>query len=1237
MNEPHDPNRTVHVPSVPADSLDAGPTADFAGPRSSLGAMQADVLTGAEGESTRPDTEATAGNLPMVPGYRVLHEIARGGMGRVLAAFDFALDRDVAIKILLPGMQADRFVRESKITARLPHPGIPPVHALGTLADGSPFLAMKLIAGHTLAEEIKRGDRPRLLQAFLQVCQAVGFAHSKGILHRDLKPANVMVGAFGEVQVMDWGLAKEVRKDEGGRMKDEKEATDGSSSSFILHPSSLQADPSQTTDYRAVGESTDERTQVGQVLGTPTYMAPEQARGEATDARADVFALGGILCAILTGHPPFGGRTRLEVTRRAGEADLAEANARLDSCGADTELVALCRRCLSPSPADRPAEGQAVADALTAYLGGVQEKLRKAELERAAAEARAVEEAHTRQMAEAKAMEERRRRRATLALAAAVLALVVLSGGGAAWWWQHRTAIVRDVEAALDEVHGHVEGERWPEARASLERAEGRLGGSGPQTLQDRVQQMRTDVDMVAELEAIRLRPAETGKRTMGFDYSQAAVEYAAAFRKYGIDVDQMDASEAVARVQRSAIRELLLAGLADWKRSKPNAEQFKLQAIIEGADDNVWRQALRKAARAKDIDTLRTLAGQEEMLNQPPGVISLICLDLQEQGLLKEVITILAQTQRRVPGDFWINYQLGYILSWNVRPRQSEQAIAYFRAAVALRPKSAAAHSVLGAAMYEKGDLDGAIAACRQAIALDPNHVYAYDNLGKALLDKGHLDDAVAAFRQSLAIEPKDDRAHVGLGLVLIARKDPEGANAEFRNAIALNSRNVIAHANLGQVHKTMGHLNRAIDEYRKAIAIDPTDAGLHISLGHLLKDKGDSEGAIGEYQKALVIDPTTTRLGVAYCWELIQRGRLEEARTAWQKVLEQEPTDYDSWHNYAELCLFLGQEDAYRRTRTAQLERFGNTTNPVVADRLAKASLLLPGSPEELRQAAALADRALAAGPEYEWYAYFQLVKALAEYRQGRWDSSAELAKAAATRLPSHSAVTVPAQLLQAMVQYRKGQTTLAQKTLAGAVSAISGNEASAVSGDAWICHILRREAETLILPNLGPFLQGAYRPKDGDECLALSVAIRCRGAYLAGARAFAATFPADPKLADDLNSFLRYYAACLAARAGCGYDQEAHASDDRERARWRTQALDWLRADLAAWTKLADEPKEHDLIRQVLQHWQKDTDLASLRDAAALTKLPPEERAAYESLWADLAALLKKAKTPAVKDGK
>ena len=386
MNEHHNPNVTADIPPAAADS-----------PHTADPLFQTDPAHGSastDGSRTGAyipvDPSPRAGDdLPTVPGYRVLREIARGGMGKILAAHDLSLDRDVAIKVLLPGAPSDRFVRESKITARLPHPGIPPVYALGTLPDRSPFLALKLIAGQTLAAEMTTADRPRLLQAFTQVCQAVGFAHSRSVIHRDLKPANVMVGAFGEVQVMDWGLAKDLAS---------QETTDEPRSSAVPPDSFVGTDADQTTDQRAPGESTDDQTQAGTVLGTPAYMAPEQARGEPTDARADVFSLGGILCKILTGRPPFNGKSALEVIQRARVADLAEANARLDGCGADAELVALCRRCLSPNPADRPANGQAVADALTAYLNGVQDRLHAVERERAVAGAKAIEERRRRKI-----------------------------------------------------------------------------------------------------------------------------------------------------------------------------------------------------------------------------------------------------------------------------------------------------------------------------------------------------------------------------------------------------------------------------------------------------------------------------------------------------------------------------------------------------------------------------------------------------------------------------------------------------------------------------------------------------------------------------------------------------------------------------------------------------------------------------------------------------------------------
>ncbi|HYH65024.1 MAG TPA: serine/threonine-protein kinase, partial [Urbifossiella sp.] len=362
--------------------------------------------------------------LPDVPGYAVTGELARGGMGRVLAATDPVFGREVAVKVLLPAADpadaARRFRREAVITGRLSHPNIPPAHVLGTLADGSPFLDMKLVRGDTLAAQLKARpdpghDLPRLVGVFEAICQAVGYAHTKGVVHRDLKPANVMVGAFGEVQVMDWGIAWE--KDEGGRMKDESDAAPVSDSSFILPPSSFP------------------------IVGTPSYMAPEQARGEAIDARADVFALGGVLCATLTGHAAFRGRDAREVTAKAAAADVADAHARLDACGADPELVALAKRCLAPDRVDRPADGTAVAADVAAYRAGVEARLRAAERERAAADARAAEW--------------RKRRTVLLALGAA-LAVIVAGGVGVVVWrgWEanRREAEERQERAVAGEA-----------------------------------------------------------------------------------------------------------------------------------------------------------------------------------------------------------------------------------------------------------------------------------------------------------------------------------------------------------------------------------------------------------------------------------------------------------------------------------------------------------------------------------------------------------------------------------------------------------------------------------------------------------------------------------------------------------------------------------------------------------------------------------------------------------------
>src|SRR5262245_36404621 len=368
---------------------------------------------------------APAADLPQVPGHELSGEVGRGGMGVVYRARDLALDRDVAVKLLQDGYPADspiarRFADEARITAQLQHPGIPPVHDLGTLPDGRPFLAMKLIKGSTLdhllaARPDPAHGRGRFVAAFEQVCQAVGYAHAHDVIHRDLKPSNVMVGAFGEVQVMDWGLAKVLTA--RGRPPG---------------PPDTALDTAAGTAIRPARDA-DQETQAGSLLGTPAYMPPEQAIGavDRIDARSDVFSLGGVLCAVLTGRPPYAAGTTEATRQLAARARLDDARARLAACGAEPGLVALCLRCLAPEPADRPRDaGEVAAAAVAALRAAAEERARRAELERVQAEGEARE-------AMARATAQRQRRRLLLA-ASGVIALVLLAGLGVSLWQMFR-------------------------------------------------------------------------------------------------------------------------------------------------------------------------------------------------------------------------------------------------------------------------------------------------------------------------------------------------------------------------------------------------------------------------------------------------------------------------------------------------------------------------------------------------------------------------------------------------------------------------------------------------------------------------------------------------------------------------------------------------------------------------------------------------------------------------------
>lgn len=274
--------------------------------------------------------------------YRLLEEIESGGMGTIYRARDLKLARDVAIKVLKLEPSATpeavgAFANEARIVSHLSHPGIVPIYDCGTTKDCRPYHVMKLIGGCTLQEMLSCGESTpaMLLSVFVEICNTMAYAHSHSVIHLDLKPANIMVGEFGEVYVMDWGLAR----------------FEGES-------------PAHPEDWQLAAGHPDLSTCIA---GTPEYMSPEQARGQSVDAQADVFAMGAILCEILIGQAPYKGKNVRQAHRQALKASMGKVLDDLEVCDTDRALVQLTKRCLAPGRRERPRDATEVAKELSSY------------------------------------------------------------------------------------------------------------------------------------------------------------------------------------------------------------------------------------------------------------------------------------------------------------------------------------------------------------------------------------------------------------------------------------------------------------------------------------------------------------------------------------------------------------------------------------------------------------------------------------------------------------------------------------------------------------------------------------------------------------------------------------------------------------------------------------------------------------------------------------------------------
>jgi tetratricopeptide (TPR) repeat protein len=853
-----------------------------------VGALIGDALDDSSDISGSGDaSEATAFELAGGP-YRVLGVLARGGMGVVLRGHDEELGRDVAIKVLRAGSRDAanarlRFVEEAQVAGQLEHPGIVPIYHLGTDDAGRPFFAMKLVEGETLASRLdertgSHDGRGRFLALLLQVCQTVAYAHARRVIHRDLKPANVMIGAFGEVQVLDWGLAK-----------------------VLGTPDRVpQADGEARAAPETVRTDSGSASVTGTVMGTPRYMPPEQALGEVErlDRRSDVFSLGAILCEILTGEPPFTGE-REAAMQAAREAQLEPAFERLERCGADPALIALARRALAPLPADRPADAGELATEIERSLTAVEERAHAAEL---AAEA-----------ARASAQSERRAKRMTLAFTVSAAVFAVILIGVFQWRALERTRDAlrssEDVDAALNvaserfavaQAASPEDEAAWDATQLALETAENLASDReltdevaeklehlraaftpARESARNAARQLRMDNALVDALEEIR---APTRDGADPYDYPRMRAQYEAVFEVYGIDFD--NEVQALEKLRASAIAEQLAAALDHWALCNQVLSERGMQDRLLDTNrllrlaietDPDWdRRWVREGLINQDLESLRALDPFEDRFG--PEAIDLLSVGFRILGDDEAAAELLLTAAQQYPGDYWLNLHLALVLRATSPDGLSESALEYFRAALGARPESNAARHLLGSDLVRLGRIQEARTLFEELTDRDRENGHLLAHLGECIVLQEGREAARETLSRAVEYSPYDSYALSWYGRTLEVTDSAWEAVVPLRLAYEIEP-NAMAAGHLGGALSAAGDNLAAYDIYRAGMSFDPDNWNLLYNAGTIARELGDTDRAEQLLLRCTEVRPEFAEARCNLAWVYVDVGRFDEA----------------------------------------------------------------------------------------------------------------------------------------------------------------------------------------------------------------------------------------------------------------------------------------------------------------------------------------------------------------------
>jgi serine/threonine-protein kinase len=1143
---------------------------------------------------TPPDADAVtplphSAGLPQVPGYAVEAVLGRGGMGVVYKARHLALKRTVALKMLAAGhclpAERARFKAEAEAVARLQHPNIVQIHEVGE-AGGLPFFALEFVEGGSLATRLAGRDLPprdaaRLVGA---LAEAMHLAHSRNLVHRDLKPANVLLGGEADTpidqcqpKVTDFGLARQLDVDSG-------------------------------------------QTQEGVVMGTPSYMAPEQAEGRAHAAgpAADVYALGAILYECLTGRPPFKGATLLETLQQVRGQEPAAPSVLNRQVPRDLDTI--CLKCLRKPPEQRYSSARELAEDLGRFVRG----------EPVAARPIGVAEWVRKWVW---------RRPAAAGLLAAVVLLVV-AGGVGVWLLYEQQATAQAREAQTDQEVRRVLGrarllleegwqaadlEKLKDAEAEGIRAEdvARSGGASATVRQEaeafrehagarlgHARKNRTLLEALLDVSASqRTTPYIDNPAEPSVDE-----QYTAAFRAWGLDVDGTAESEVVARLgaEPEAVVQELIAGLdhwmlerrqqrpeAQWRRLLRVAEQLdcsdrhgRLRALLVGGSPpraetvagwiGVGSPWLALAQRARDSNWRQLLEVRREIDSRTDPVLTVVLLAaaLEAEGNAKGAEQVLRQAVTARPDQVVLLDALGKLLERQGLSRLDE-AIGYYRAA---RVKRGNLGIALSKALSRAGRAEQGEEVLQELVHQQPDNPVYWFHLGYALREQRKHAKAEKALRKAIALMPDFAIAYNSLGNALSEQRKHAEAEEALRKAIALKPDFALAHNNLGCTLGDQHRYAEAEAALRKAIALMPDFALAHNNLGNALSEQHKYTEAEAAYRKAIDLMPDHASAYNGLGFVLNAQRKHAQAQAAAHKAIALKPDIAYAYDTLGNALIGQGRHaeaEAAARKAIALKPDFARAYNTLGVS-------LIPQ--QKYAQAETTIRKAIALQSDA---AGFHLVLAFALMQQAKFD--------------------------EAIASLRKVDDLLPAK-----------------HRDREQARQLRQQCQRYLIldARLPAILRGSEKPANAAEQIELAQLCILKKHHAAVARFFRDAFAAEPKLADAVvPTGNRYDAACAAALTGCGQGKDADKLDDKERALWRRQALEWLRQDLAWWGRALDKgnAQTNAEIQQWMRDWQTDGDLAGVRAPDALARLPDEERQQWEKLWSDVDALLRRAGEP------